>query len=450
VSSRELAEKTCAVLAGAGYQAYLVGGSVRDLVLGREPTDYDVATDALPDRIADLFPGSLTVGARFGVVVVVADGAEVEVATFRSDVSYSDGRHPDSVVYARSAEEDVRRRDFTINALLMDPRTGEVVDLVGGRADLEAGLIRAIGDPERRFAEDKLRMMRAVRFAARFGFRIEPATFEAIKRWAREIDQVSRERLRDELTRLLTEGAARQGFELLDRAGLLSFVLPQITRMKGVEQPAQFHPEGDVWTHTLLMLERLPAGVSPTLAWGVLLHDVGKPPTFSPPAGPGERIRFDNHVEIGAVMAEDICGRLRFSNAATEQIAALVRNHLRFMDVQRMRPATLKRFVRLPQFEEHLELHRLDCLASHGKLDSYQFVRRFLEETPEQEVRPPRLITGEDLKQLGLKPGPLFGRILQAVEDAQLDGRVKTREDAIGLAETLARTSTHDAGGLPS
>jgi poly(A) polymerase len=447
VTPRELAGKICRVLAEAGHEAYLVGGCVRDIVLGREPSDYDVSTDATPERVVALFPGSLTVGAKFGVVVVVEQGIQVEVATFRSDISYSDGRHPDRVVYSHSAADDVRRRDFTINGLLMDPRTGEVIDLVGGRADLDARLVRAIGDPELRFQEDKLRMLRAIRFAARFGFAIELTTFAAIRSLAPEISQVSAERIRDELTRLLTEGSARRGFELLDASGLLPAVLPEVARMKGVEQPPEFHPEGDVWIHTRIMLEGLPAGVPETLAWGVLLHDVGKPPTFTPASGPGTRIRFDSHTEVGAAMAEAICRRLRFSNASTEQIVSLVRNHLRFIDVPRMRPATLKRFVRLPRFEEHLELHRLDCLSSHGKLDAYEFVRRFLAETPPEEVRPPRLVSGDDLKALGLSPGPLFGKILAAVEEAQLEGRVKTREEALDLLRTMAREGDGRAVG---
>ena len=371
MTPRELAEQICATLRSYGHQAYLVGGCVRDLVLGREPADYDVSTDARPERVQELFPHSLAVGAKFGVILVVEDGVQVEVATFRSDIGYSDGRHPDRVVYSDSPQEDVRRRDFTINGLLMDPATREVLDFVGGRADLRAGIVRAIGDPRLRFAEDKLRMMRAVRFAARFGFQIEPETMAAAQNLAAQITQVSPERIRDELTKLLTEGAARRGFELLDETGLLAVVLPDIARMKGVEQPPQFHPEGDVWIHTRMMLEKLQPDCSPTLAWGVLLHDVGKPPTFAPAAGPGTRIRFDGHVEVGARMAEHICRTLRFSNEDTEQIEALVANHLRFKDVPQMRTATLKRFVRLPRFEEHLELHRLDCLASHGSLDAY-------------------------------------------------------------------------------
>ncbi len=427
----ELAEQICRVLGDAGHQAYLVGGCVRDLLLGREPGDYDVATDATPERVQQLFPHSIAVGAQFGVIVVPGNSHQVEVATFRSDVGYSDGRHPDRVLYSRSPREDVLRRDFTINGLLLDPRTGEVLDFVGGREDLRAGLIRAIGDPEFRFIEDKLRMVRAVRFAARFGYSIERATFAAIRKLAPRVTQVSAERLRDELTKTLTEGAARRGFELLDQTGLLEVVLPEVARMKGVAQPPQFHPEGDVWIHVRLMLEKLPARSSPTLAWGVLLHDVGKPPTFTPPAHPGDRVRFDQHVEVGTRMAEEICRRLRFSNDETEQIAALVANHLRFKDVFQMRPSTLKRFARLPKFEEHLELHRLDCLASHGLLDSYEFVRRFLEETPPELVRPARLLTGHDLLEMGFQAGPRLKEILQAVEDAQLEERLTSREEAL-------------------
>lgn len=441
MNARQLAEHVCRTLREAGHQAYFVGGCVRDILLEREPADYDVSTDATPDRVQELFPRSLAVGAKFGVIVVlqecgpddpsVDDSVQVEVATFRSDVGYSDGRHPDEVVYSKTPQEDVRRRDFTINALLLDPETNEVLDFVGGRDDLRAGIIRAIGKPEERFREDKLRMIRAVRFAARFRYAIHEATFSAITKLAKDVRQVSAERVRDELTKLLTEGAARRGFELLDETRLLPEVLPEISRMKGVEQPPQFHPEGDVWIHTLMMLEGLTAGCSRTLAWGVLLHDVGKPPTFSPPSGPGGRIRFDQHVEVGTRMAEEICRRLRFSNEDTEQIAALVANHLKFKDVPQMKASTLKRFIRLPRFEEHLELHRLDCSSSHRNLENYDFVRRFIAETPPEEVRPPRLLTGDDLKTLGYSPGPQFKEILDAVEESQLNGSVLTREAAL-------------------
>jgi len=432
MTPRELAASICRKLHASGFKAYLVGGCVRDLVLGREPEDYDVATDAHPDRVQELFPSSVDVGARFGVILVVEDGAQVEVATFRSDVGYSDGRHPDRVEYSTSPEEDVRRRDFTINGLMQEMETQEILDFVGGREDLRQGMVRAIGTPEVRFREDRLRIVRAVRFAARFGYIIEPATFRAIVAAAPHITEVSAERLRDEITKLLTEGAARRAFELLDATGLLQACLPEIAAMKGVAQPPEFHPEGDVWVHTLLMLENLPPRPPATLAWAVLLHDVGKPPTFKSAQETGDRIRFDGHAEIGARMAAAICRRLRFSVDDTEQIEALVANHLRFKDVFQMRPATLKRFARLPRFEEeHLELHRLDCLASHGNLDAYEFVRRFLRETPPEEVRPPRLLTGEDLKAMGFSPGPRFKEILHAVEEGQLEGKLIRREDAV-------------------
>jgi poly(A) polymerase len=446
MNARAFAEQICATLRSKGFQAFLVGGCVRDILLGRDPADYDVTTDALPEQVEAIFPGSLTVGAKFGVVIVPeqmpgspdAERLQVEVATFRADMGYSDGRHPDHVKYTKSPQDDVKRRDFTINAMLLDPQTNEILDFVGGRTDLSAGIIRAIGDAELRFREDKLRMVRAVRFAARFGYAIEPATMQAIQKLAPEITQISMERLRDELTKILTEGSARRGFELLDQSGLLIHLLPEIAKMKGVEQPPQFHPEGDVWIHTLMMIGGLPAGSSPTLAWGVLLHDVGKPPTFTPPSGPNGRIRFDRHVEVGLRMAEEICRRFRFSNEDTEQILALVAHHMRFKDVPRMKPSTLKRFVRMDKFDEHLELHRLDSLSSHRMLDNYEFVNRFVAETPPEQVRPVRLLTGDDLIAFGLKPGPGFKALLYNVEEAQLNGTVHTREEAMSLAKALA------------
>ncbi|HKV62443.1 MAG TPA: CCA tRNA nucleotidyltransferase [Candidatus Acidoferrum sp.] len=425
-----MANSICDTLRRSGYQALLVGGCVRDLLLGREPADYDVTTDATPEQVMALFPESVAVGAQFGVILIPRDALKVEVATFRSDAGYSDGRHPDSVVYSKTPQEDVKRRDFTINGLLMHHDSGEVLDFVGGQADLQGKVIRAIGDPGRRFQEDKLRMMRAVRFAARFGFEIEAETFRAVRRHVAEIHQVSPERLREELTKMLTEGAARQAFELLDKTQLLQQVLPEIAAMKGVEQPPQFHPEGDVWIHTLMMLEGLPASASPTLAWGVLLHDVGKPPTFQSVVETGDRIRFNNHVAVGVRMAEAICERLRFSNEDTVQILALVDNHMKFGAVEGMRSSTLKKFVRQPRFDEHLALHRLDCLSSHRQLVSYEFVKRFIEMTPPEEVRPERLLTGDDLQEMGFSPSPLFSQILQALEDAQLEGQIKTREEA--------------------
>jgi len=365
VTPRELANSICNTLIRERHQAFLVGGCVRDVLLGREPEDYDVSTDATPELVISLFPDAVAVGAQFGVIIVPLDGHKVEVATFRSDIGSADGRHPERVVFSSNPEQDVQRRDLTINGLLMRHDSGEILDFVGGQADLRSGLIRAIGEPARRFAEDKLRMLRAA--------------------------------------------------------------------MQGVEQPPQYHPEGDVWIHTLLMLEGLPAGSSPTLAWGVLLHDVGKPPTFRPVSETGDRIRFNGHVDVGVRLAEGILERLRFSNQDREQILALIANHMRFKDVSRMRASTLKRFIRLPHFDEHLALHRLDCLSSHRHLDAYDFVRRMLEETPTEEMRPVRLLTGNDLQSLGYEPGPLFSKILRSLEDAQLEGLVRSREEAIAF-----------------
>lgn len=429
-----------------GYQAYFNGGCVRDLLLGREPADYDVATDATPQQVMQIFPRTFAVGAQFGVVLVPAKPATtedteehgenatvVEVATFRCDVGYSDGRHPDEVRFTKDPREDVQRRDFTINGMLLDPlvsdsTANEILDFVGGRDDLKAGIIRAIGEPARRFAEDKLRMLRAVRFAARFDFKIDPATFSAIQQLAPQIHQVSQERVREELTKMLIEGSARRAFLLLDESGLLREVLPEISAMKGVEQPPQFHPEGDVFVHTLLLLEKLPAGSSKTLAWGALLHDVGKPPTFR--VAP-DRIRFDGHVDVGVKMAAEICRRLRFSNDEAEQILALVDNHMRFAQVFQMNDSTLKKFLRLPRFDEHLELHRMDVLSSNGFLGAYDYARERLNSIPPEAIRPEPLVTGDDLIAAGYAPGPRFKEILGAVEDAQLEGRLMSREAAM-------------------
>ncbi len=475
-----------AALRGAGYEAYLAGGCVRDLLLGRKPADYDVATSATPEVVLEMFPRTFAVGAHFGVVLVSPEregaGFVTEVATFRSDLAYSDGRHPDAVRYTKTGEEDVQRRDFTINGLLLDPlrednwasrvrreRTnagpstapsagadgsaqddsqnfraqddnpllvnqenlrGAVIDYMGGLADLDAGVVRAIGLPEQRFEEDHLRMLRGVRFAARFGFELEAETQRAMRALASRINIVSRERVRDELTRMLTEGHARRAFELLDETGLLNEVLPEVARMKGVEQPAQFHPEGDVWVHTLMLLEQLEQGCSMTLAWGALLHDVGKPPTFR--RAP-DRIRFDGHVEIGLAMGAEICRRFRFSNEETRQVLALIENHMRFMDAQRMKESTLKRFFRLERFEEHLALHRMDCVAGSGYLENWEFVRERLKATPEEEVRPQPLITGRELITAGYKPGAGFREMLRAAEDAQLEGTIATTEEALNL-----------------
>ena len=436
---KEFSASIVQILRQHGFEAYLVGGCVRDLLLGRQPKDYDVATDATPDQVMRIFPETYAVGAQFGVVLVpapdqgrastdISSKHAVEVATFRRDVGYSDGRHPDQVRFARDPREDVARRDFTINGMLLDPVSGEVLDFVGGRDDLKAGIIRTIGDPALRFGEDKLRMLRAVRFAARFEYAIEPSTFAAMQKYAAEIHAVSRERVRDELTRMLTEGHGRRAFLLLDESGLLQEVLPEVSAMKGVEQPAEFHPEGDVFVHTLLLLNNLPNPCPPTLAWGSLLHDVGKPPTFR--VAP-DRIRFDNHVEVGVKMAEEICQRLRFSNDDTAQILSLVDNHMRFGHVGRMKESTLKRFLRLPAFDEHLALHRADSLASHRNLSTYEFLKQKQQEIPEGNIRPAPLVTGADLIAAGHSPGPKFREILNAVEDAQLEGRLASRDAAL-------------------
>lgn len=511
-------EAACQILRtlrDAGYEAYLAGGCVRDLLLGREPKDFDVATSATPDVVLRMFPRTYSVGAHFGVVLVASEpvpgdlsaasaGAETEgrivteVATFRSDGVYSDGRRPDVVRYTRSAEEDVQRRDFTINGLLLDPfadsfpagsagsvgvdlrdqtdltraeinsadrgladpgrrspilapkerredgaRRGcgpvspglqaAVIDHVGGLRDLEEGVIRAIGRAEFRFEEDHLRMLRGVRFAARLGFALEDEMAAAIRRLANKTSLVSRERVRDELTKMLTEGNARRAFELLEETGLLQEVLPEVARMKGVEQPAQFHPEGDVWVHTLGLLDQLDTGAPLTLAWGALLHDVGKPATFRR----AERIRFDGHVEVGVAISAEICRRFRFSNDETRQILALVENHMRFGDAPKMKAATLKRFFRLENFEQHLALHRMDCLAGSGNLDHWNFVRESFAATPEEAVRPKLLITGRELIAEGYRPGAAFREMLHAVENAQLEGQIHTPEEALRLVRGL-------------
>jgi poly(A) polymerase len=438
------AERIVLQLRAAGYEAYFAGGCVRDILLGVPPQDFDVATSAHPDAVLALFPRTFAVGAHFGVVLVCddvpdADGQEIvtEVATFRSDVAYLDGRHPTEVRFSSSAQEDVLRRDFTINGMMFDPilhretcnLTSAVLDYVGGKSDLREGIIRAIGEPHRRFEEDKLRMLRAFRFAARFSFAIDPETERAIRQLASGISQVSRERIRDELTRMLTEGHARRAFELLDRTGLLREVLPEITKLHNVAQPPEYHPEGDVWIHTLLLLEKLLPGASPTLAWGALLHDVGKPATFS--RKPPDRIRFNGHVEVGVGIAHEILRRLRFSNEDCAQIVALVENHMRFGDIEKMKASTLKRFFRLPHFDEHLELHRIDSLSSHGDLSLYEFARQRREELPDEVVRPPLLVTGRDLIAAGYTPGPRFKELLALVEDAQLEGRIHTTEEGL-------------------
>jgi poly(A) polymerase len=441
-------------LRDAGHQAFFAGGCVRDLLLGLAPKDFDVATSATPGEIVALFPKTFTVGAHFGVVLVCQhfDEQEIatEVATFRNDGAYSDGRRPDAVRYTADPREDALRRDFTINGMLLDPlafdSTGNpapaTLDFVHGREDLAARIIRAIGDPALRFAEDKLRMLRAVRFAARLDFQIDAATASAIRRHAAGIAHVSAERIRDELTRILTEGGARRGFEMLFDLGLLAEVLPEAVRLRGVAQPPEFHPEGDVWTHTMLMLENLPPNCASTLAWAALLHDIGKPATYQPPkpAVPGsnekpDRIRFNGHVETGVRISETILARLRFSGDDTDQIASLIANHMRFGDVLQMKQSTLKRFLRLPRFHEHLALHRLDAISAHGDLTCYNFARAHFEAEPTPDLRPAPLLTGRDLIAAGYRPSPQFKPMLALAEDAQLEGSITTPEQALALVQ---------------
>ena len=410
-----------------GYQAYLNGGCVRDLLMGGEPRDWDVATDAGPDAVGRLFDRTVAVGARFGVVTVLLDDGSYEVARFRKDGEYGDGRRPQDVEFA-DAEADAQRRDFTINGMFYDPASSRIIDYVGGRGDIGKRLIRAIGDPGQRFSEDYLRMLRAVRFAARLDFAIEPGTLEAVRAGAERIGEVSAERIRDELTMILTEGGAAAGAQLLMDLGLMPAILPEVAKLEGVPQPPEFHPEGDVWTHVRMMLEQLQAP-TPTLAWGVLLHDIGKPPTYSV----ADRIRFNRHEVVGARMAGEICRRLRMANADTERISQLTAHHMRFRNVRDMRPSKLKRFLREEYFPELLELHRIDCLASHGMLDLYDFCTERLEQESREDLEPPPLIDGRDLIAMGFAPGPLFKEILAAVEDAQLEGAVRSREAALEL-----------------
>jgi poly(A) polymerase len=420
-------------LSEAGHRALLAGGCVRDRLLGREPKDYDVATAAHPEQVRALFPHSLEIGAAFGVICVLGERPspdqpplQVEVATFRRDGGYVDGRHPDGVEFVYEVE-DVKRRDFTVNGLLYDPLRDEVLDYVGGHKDLASRSIRAIGDPRRRFREDRLRMLRAPRFAAALDFRIDGLTASAIRKEAPHIHEVSAERIREELSKMLAGPRPRHAMELLKSLRLLKEILPEVDAMAGVEQSPRFHPEGDVWAHTLTLLDELD-GAPLTLAWAALLHDVGKPPTF---VRGHDRIRFNDHERVGATMTEAVLRRLKYPREVIERVMDLVAQHMVFKDVKRMRPAKLKCFLRRPHFEEHLELHRLDCLASHGNLDAHAFCRQQLATLPDEKLRPPPLIDGEDLKRLGLVPGPLFKQILKEVEEAQLEGRLESGEAAL-------------------
>src|SRR6266581_2588574 len=434
-TAREIAAR----LRESGHIAYFAGGCVRDIVREQTPKDFDITTNAKPDVVQELFSRTFAVGAHFGVILVVENGFQFEVATFRSDDGYVDGRHP-SAVHFSSPEEDAKRRDFTINGMFYDPVAEKVIDFVGGRVDIEAKLVRAIGDAAQRFAEDRLRMLRAVRFATVLDYKIDDQTWEALVAKAVSINEISAERIREELVRIFLSPNRVRGWELLDSSGLMRAILPEVDAMKGCAQPEQFHPEGDVFQHTRLMLQLLPAKVSVPLVFSVLLHDIAKPRTAN--VDPTGRIRFNAHDRIGAEMSEAIMERLRFSRAEIDATVEMVRQHMVFKDVPRMRVAKLKRFMARPTFEDELELHRVDCAGSHAMLDNYEFLQRKKEEFANEPIIPPPLVTGNDLIALGMKPGPKFGEILEAVETRQLEGALKTREEALEWVKREYRAQT--------
>ena len=428
-AARKIAER----LRDRGHIAYFAGGCVRDMVRGLTPKDYDIATDARPENVQALFPRTYAVGAHFGVIIVLEDGFQFEVATFRSDEAYIDGRHPSAVQFS-SPEEDARRRDFTINGMFLDPASNKVIDLVGGQADIGAKLVRAIGEPGQRLAEDRLRMLRAVRFATALDYQIDERTWDALVASASSINQISGERIRDEVVRIFLSSNRVRGWDLLDASGLMSAILPELQAMKGVLQPEQFHPEGDVFVHTRLMLSLLPDIVSVPLVFAVLFHDVAKPVTSR--VDETGRIRFNEHDRIGAEMTEAIMRRLRFSGAEIEATVEMVRHHMVFKDAPKMRIAKLKRFMARPTFDEELELHRVDCQSSHRMLDNYEFLLRKRDEFANEPIIPPPLVRGDDLIAFGLKPGPKFGEILEAVETRQLEGKLRTRDEALNWVKS--------------
>ena len=414
-----------------GHEAFFVGGCVRDALLGIPCDEIDIATSATPSQVRGVFAKTVAVGESFGVVLVINGDINFEVATFRRESAYGDGRHPESVHYTKSPQEDVRRRDFTINGLLYDPVSFELYDYVGGLEDIEGGIIRTIGDPEKRLSEDRLRMMRAVRFATCLSFKLDAASYSAIRDLASGISSVSGERMRDELVKILTRRNPGDGLRLLSSCDLLSHFLPEVECMHGVRQPPEFHPEGDVFEHTCLVMDMLyrntEGSYSGELAVAALLHDVGKPPTYTE----SDRIRFNGHDRVGAKMSEDICRRLRFSGKQIKRISDLILEHLKFKDVFNMRESTIKRFLSLPYFEEHMQMHLADCLASHGKTDAYDFIREKIEEYGREEIKPHPLLSGRDLIDLGYSPGPVFSEILGQVEELQLENRLSSKEKAI-------------------
>ncbi len=433
MTSRDAAFKIARRLKAAGHEALFAGGCVRDRLLGREPMDYDIATSARPEQVTGLFPGSNEVGAHFGIVIAKIGSHHIEIATFRTDGSYKDGRRPETVSFS-TPEEDAQRRDFTVNGLFERPESGEVIDHVGGVADLRAGVLRAIGDPLARFAEDGLRLLRAVRFATTLGFEIEPGTLAAICECAPQLNRISPERIRDEFSKIMTSPRRRTGVELLVETGLMAHIVPEFLETLGCEQPPEWHPEGDVYTHTCIMLEMLTPKATLELCLGVLLHDIGKPPcqTFE------DRIRFNGHDAKGAEMADAILRRLRYPNDVIAAVAGMVARHMQFMNVKQMRTAKLKRFMAEPKFSEEMELHRVDCGSSNGFTDNYEFLQAKAEEFAAEPLIPPPLVTGRDLIQLGLKPGPRFKEILELIQTEQLEGRILDREPALVYLKQLA------------
>lgn len=437
MTSRDAALDLSRRLTSAGHEALLAGGCVRDKLLGLVPKDHDIATSARPSEVLKIFPGSNEVGAHFGVMIVKHHGVHVEIATFRTDGSYKDGRRPESVVFS-TPKEDAQRRDFTVNGLFERPESGEVIDYVGGLDDLKAGVLRAIGDPDARFQEDALRLLRVVRFSTTLGFEIEPETLAAVKSHAHLLKKISVERIRDEFSKILTAPRRRHGIELLVKTGLMEHIIPEFLATVGCEQPPEFHPEGDVYVHTCIMLEMLGEKSTLDLCLAVLFHDIAKPPCRSVDTDTG-RIRFNGHDALGASMADKILHRLKYSNDIIAAVVPMVARHMQFMNVQKMRTAKLKRFMAEPTFSRELELHRVDCASSNGLTDNYDFLRSKDAEFAAAPLIPPPLVTGRDLIDLGLQPGPRFREILESLQTEQLEGRLDSRDAALVLLKSLVQ-----------
>lgn len=434
MSALNSATSLARLLTESGHTAYFAGGCVRDKLLGLSPKDYDIATSATPAEVLKLFPKSNEVGAHFGVVIAKHEGHHIEIATFRTDGSYGDGRRPDSVTFS-TPEEDAHRRDFTINGLFENPETGEVIDHVNGLSDLKSRTLRAIGNPSDRFKEDALRLLRAIRFSTTLGFPIEPVTLAAIRENAHLLDKVSPERIRDEFSKTITSRNRRRGLELLVDTSLIGHFLPEVLPTIGCEQPPEWHPEGDVYTHTCIMLEMLEPDAPLELCLATLLHDIAKPPTRT--IDPDGRIRFNGHDAMGAEMAEEILTRLKYPNAVIRDASHMVSRHMQFMNVRQMRKSTLKRFMAEPTFPQEMELHRVDCASSNGFTDNYIFLNEKAGEFASEPLIPPPLVTGRDLISRGLEPGPRFREILEDIQTEQLENRLSTREEAMIYLETL-------------